>query len=51
MEEGGGWRMRRAVLDLERKINRDELPAPAMVWGRGAVVLWAGDITAQLWMQ
>lgn len=31
------------MLDLERKINRDELPAPAMVWGWGAVVLWAGD--------
>lgn len=33
MGEGEGCRMRRAVLALERKISRDELPAPAMVWG------------------
>lgn len=32
-KEGEGCRVRRAVLDFERKISKDELPAPAMVWG------------------
>lgn len=32
-KEGEVCRVRRAVLDLERKISRDELPAPGTVWG------------------
>lgn len=32
--KGERWRkVRRAVLALERRMSRDELPAPGMVWG------------------